>query len=53
MRMPLGVWKLLPFDNLNINEFGAMQMNIHCDAHKYSFGGGYQFIVEFACCVKG
>ena len=26
----------LPFDCLNINEFGAMQMNIYSDAHEYS-----------------
>ena len=32
----MGVEKLLPFDCLNINELGAMHMNIHSDAQGYS-----------------
>ena len=37
MRMSLGVEKLTPFDCLYINEFGAIHMNIHSNAHEYSF----------------
>ena len=29
MRISSGLEKLMPFDCLNINEFGAMQMNIY------------------------
>ena len=58
--MSLGVEKLLPSDCLNINEFRAIHMNTHSDAHEYSleqellpifhnFGGEYQFAIEFAC----
>ena len=59
--MPLGVEKLLlPSDCLNINEFRAIHMNTHSDAHEYSleqellpkfhnFGGENQFAFEFAC----
>ena len=52
--------KLLPFDCLNINEFRAIHIITHSDAHEYSlehkllskfhnFGGEYQFAIEFAC----
>ena len=34
--MSLGVRKLLPSDCLNINEFQAIHMNTHSDAHEYS-----------------
>ena len=37
MRMTLDVEKLLPFDCLNVNEFGVMHMDIHSDAHEYSY----------------
>ena len=58
--MSLGVETLLPSDCLNINEFLAIHMNTHSDAHEYSkeqellpkfhdLGGGYQFAIEFAC----
>ena len=58
--MLLGVEKLLPSTCLNINEFRAIHMNTHSDAHEYSleqvllpkfhnFGGKYQFAIEFAC----
>ena len=36
MRMGSGVEKLLPSDCLNINEFEAMHIYIHSDAHGYS-----------------
>ena len=60
IRMSLGVEKLFPSDCLNINEFRAIHMNTHSDAHEYSleqellpkfhnFGGEYQFAIEFAC----
>ena len=61
MRVSSGVDKLLPFDYLKINKFGAIHMNSRSDAHEYSpecqllplfprnFGGGYQFFIEFAC----
>ena len=58
--MSLGVEMLLPSDCLNINEFRAIHMNTHSDAHAYSlkqellpkfhnFGKEYQFAIEFAC----
>ena len=58
--MSLGVEMLLPSDCLNINEFRAIHMNTHSDAHGYSleqellpnfhnFGGEYQFAIEFTC----
>ena len=58
--MSFGVEKLVPSDCLNINEFRAIDMNTHSDAHEYSlevellpkfhnFGGEYQFAIEFAC----
>ena len=58
--MSLDVEKLLPSDCLNINEFRAIHINTHSDAHEYSleqellpkfhnFGGEYQFAIEFAC----
>ena len=58
--MSLGVEKLLPSDCLNINEFQAIHMNTHSDAHEYSleqellpifhnFGAEYQFAINFAC----
>ena len=58
--MSLGVEKLLPFDCLSINEFRAIHINTHSDAHEYSleqellpqfhnFVGKYQFAIEFAC----
>ena len=60
--MSLGVEIVLPSDCLNINEFRAMHMHTHShsDAHVYSlkqellpkfhsFGGEYQFAIEFAC----
>ena len=31
--MSSGVEKLLPFDCLNLNEFGAMHMNINSNVH--------------------
>ena len=34
--MSSGVEKLWPFDCLNINESGAMHMNINSNAHEYS-----------------
>ena len=57
--MSLGVEKLFSFDCLHINEFRAIHMNTHSDAHEYSleqeqlpkflnFGGEYQFAFEFA-----
>ena len=60
--MSLGVEKLLPSDCLNINEFTAIHVNTHSDAHEYSLeqellpefhnsGGKYQFAIEFACLV--
>ena len=56
----MGVENLLPFDWLNINEYWAIHMNTHSNAHEYSleheflpkfhnFGGEYQFAIEFAC----
>ena len=36
IRMSLGVEKLLPSDCLNINEFRAIHIKIHSDAHEYS-----------------
>ena len=58
--MSLGVEKLFPSGCLNINEFQAIHVNTHSNAHEYSFeqellpkfsnfGGGYQFTIEFAC----
>ena len=55
----MGVEKSLPSDCLNINEFLAIHVNTHSDAHDYSleqellpkfhnFGGEYQFAFEFA-----
>ena len=34
--MSLGVEKLLPSDSLNINEFRAIHVNTHSDAHGYT-----------------
>ena len=34
--MPLGAEKLLPSDCLNINEFWAIHINTHSDAHENS-----------------
>ena len=56
----IGVEILLPSNFLNINEFWAIHMNTHFDAHGYSleqellpkfhnFGGEYQFAIKFAC----
>ena len=36
IRMSLSVEMLLPSDCLNINEFRAIHMNTHSDAHGYS-----------------
>ena len=58
--MSLGVEKLLSSGCLNINEFRAIHVNTHSDAHEYSleqkllpkfhnFGGEYQFAINFAC----
>ena len=58
--MSLGVEKLLPSDCLNINDFRAIHMNTHRDAHGYSleqellpkchnFGWEYQIDIEFSC----
>ena len=58
--MSLGVEKLLPCGCLNINEFRAIHINTHNDAHEYSleqdllpkfhnFGGEYLFPIDFAC----
>ena len=58
--MSLGVEKLLPCDCLNINEFRAIHINTHSDAHEYSLeqkllpkfhniGGEYHFVIDFAC----
>ena len=55
--MSLGVEKLLPCDCLNINEFRAIHINAHSDAHEYSleqeflprfhnFGGEYHFAID-------
>ena len=60
--MSLGVEKLLPCDCLNINEFRAIHINTHSEAHEYSleqellpkfhnFGGKYHFAIGFACLV--
>ena len=36
--MSLGVEKLFPSGCLNINEFQAVHVNTHSDAHEYSLG---------------
>ena len=43
--MSLGVEMLLPSDCLNINEFRAIHMNTHSNAHGYSLEQSY--------CLKG
>ena len=55
----IGCREYLPSDCLNINEFRAIHINTHSDAHEYSleqellpkfysFGREYQFAIEFA-----
>ena len=56
--MSLGVEMLLPSDCPNINNYRAIQLNTHSDAHGYSleqellpkfqnFGGEYQLAIKF------
>ena len=58
--MSFGVEKLLPSVCLNINEFRAIHIHTHSDAHEYSleqeslpkfhnFGGEYHSAIDFAC----
>ena len=58
--MSLGVEMLLPSDCPNINDFRAIHMNTHSDAHGYSleqellpkfqnFGREYQLAINFDC----